>query len=251
MTAGSQVAHDRSVRQDFRLAVATVNELMFAAAAAEGRRGQQQGQQGRFVPPPAAPAVVAGNRVRDLPLNGRDVFDRFEVLQAPKDAQKNVQVQQLPGQGGGVGFGIGQGRAVARDEAFMRADIMRANVVTVREYAHTLRPNWTEGSRVDFAETVYWNAGVKTDASTGIASVSFNLSDSVTSFRVLADGFTQDGALGSGVSHVESVQPFSIEPKMPLQVTSGDAIQLPIGIVNGMSRELRGVEVTAGGASGL
>jgi len=104
---------------------------------------------------------------------------------------------------------------------------------------------------VDFAETVYWNAGVKTDASTGLATLSFNLSDSVTSFRVLADGFTQDGTLGSSVSHVESVQPFSIEPKVPLQVTSGDVIQLPIGIVNGMSRELRGAEVTAGGTSGL
>ena len=56
---------------------------------------------------------------------------------------------------------------------------------------------------MDFAETVYWNAGVKTDASTGLATLSFNLSDSVTSFRVLADGFTQDGTLGSGVSDVE------------------------------------------------
>ena len=73
----------------------------------------------------------------------------------------------------------------------------------------------------------------------------------MTSFRVLADGFTQDGTLGSSVSDVESVQPFSIEPKMPLQVTSGDVIQLPVSIVNGMSRELRGAEVTANGADGL
>ena len=73
----------------------------------------------------------------------------------------------------------------------------------------------------------------------------------MTSFRVLADGFTQSGTLGSSVSHVESVQPFSIEPKMPLQVTSGDVIQLPISIVNGMSRELRGAEVTANGADGI
>src|SRR5947207_14972114 len=125
------------------------------------------------------------------------------------------------------------------------------NVVTVREYAHTLRPNWTEGSRLDFAETVYWNAGVKTDASTGVATASFNLSDSVTSFRVLADGFTSSGALGSSVSHVESVQPFSIEPKLPLQVTSGDVIQLPVSIMNGMSRELRDADVIANGAAGL
>ena len=123
-------------------------------------------------------------------------------------------------------------------------------MVTVREYAHTLRPNWTEGSRSDFSETVYWNAGVKTDAS-GTATVGFNLSDSVTSFRVLADAFSQDGALGSGLSEIESVQPLSIEPKIPLQVTSGDVIQLPVGIINGMSRELRGAEVNGKGPAGI
>jgi uncharacterized protein YfaS (alpha-2-macroglobulin family) len=126
-----------------------------------------------------------------------------------------------------------------------------AAILTVREYAHTLRPNWTEGSRSDFTETVYWHAGVKTDASTGVATVSFNLSDSVTSFRVLADAFTQDGSLGSSVSHVESVQPFFIEPKMPLQVTSGDVIHLPIAMINGMSRELRGTEITGQAPAGM
>ncbi len=53
------------------------------------------------------------------------------------------------------------GPSAARDQAFAA----RKHRITVREYAHTLRPNWTEGSRADFAETVYWNAGVKTDAS--------------------------------------------------------------------------------------
>jgi len=165
--------------------------------------------------------------MRALPLNDKDVFDRFEVLQAPKDAEKNVQVQKRLGDGGGADR---QAKAVALDEAFRRA-----NIVTVREYAHTLRPNWTEGSRVDFAETVYWNAGVKTDTA-GLATVSFNLSDSVTSFRVLADGFGREGTLGSSVSEISSVQPFSIEPKIPLQVTSGDVIQLPIGMINGTTR---------------
>src|SRR5262249_12439439 len=122
------------------------------------------------------------------------------------------------------------GRAkLARDEAV-------ANLSTVREYAHTRRPNWTEGSRVDFAETVYWNAGIKTNGFTGLANVSFNLSDSVTSFRVLADAFAQDGTLGAGVSEIQSVKPFSIEPKIPLQVTSGDVIELPIGLINGIGR---------------
>jgi A-macroglobulin TED domain/Carboxypeptidase regulatory-like domain/MG2 domain/Alpha-2-macroglobulin family len=136
-----------------------------------------------------------------------------------------------------------------------RADFARkqvaANVSIIREYAHALRPEWTEGSRADFAETVYWNAGVKTDASTGAATITFHLSDSVTSFRVLADGFTADGTLGSGTGDIASVQPFSIEPKMPLQVTSGDVIQLPIGLVNGTSRELRALQLTANAIPGL
>jgi uncharacterized protein YfaS (alpha-2-macroglobulin family) len=93
--------------------------------------------------------------------------------------------------------------------------------VNIREYAHTRRPDYVDGSRVDFAETVYWNAGIKTNAASGTATVSFNLSDSVTSFIVLADAFANDGAPGSGTSHVESVKPFAIEPKSPLQVTSG------------------------------
>jgi uncharacterized protein YfaS (alpha-2-macroglobulin family) len=135
-----------------------------------------------------------------------------------------------------------------------RMEIVRQEVavtVTVREYAHTLRPNWTADSRSDFAETVYWNAGIKTDASTGIANVSFNLSDSVTAFRVLADGFTADGSLGSSTSNVEAVRPFYIEPKLPLQVTSGDTIQLPISIVNGTNRDLRSTQITASAVAGI
>jgi uncharacterized protein YfaS (alpha-2-macroglobulin family) len=147
-----------------------------------------------------------------------------------------------------VGVGMGLAPAAGKLAPGLRA--LPNQISTVREYAHTLRPDWTEGSRIDFSETVYWNAGVRTDAS-GLATVSFSLSDSVTSFRVLADAFNQDGALGSGMSEIESVQPFSIEPKVPLQVTSGDVIQLPIGIINGMSRELRGAAFSARGPAGI
>src|SRR3989475_1435935 len=237
---GLKVTANNNLRQDLRLAVATVNKMM-------------------------AEVAVWAQRAVDLPLNGRNMFDLVDVLPearkdgirkaagmvdeirpilGPVDADRQQGQQGQAGRIGGGGGGLGRPGIFARNEAL-------ADIVTVREYAHTPRPNWTEGSRVDFAGTGYWNAGVKTDASTGIATLSFNLSDSVTSFRVLADGFTQDGTLGSSVSHVESVQPFSIEPKIPLQVTSGDVIQLPIGIVNGMSRDLRGAEVTAGGTSGL
>jgi uncharacterized protein YfaS (alpha-2-macroglobulin family) len=191
---------------------------------------------------PAIPPAIRNDGILNAVAIKPDMVDDIRLAVRPVDAERQ-QGQAGPGVGGGFGRGVGLAD-FARKEAV-------ANIFTVREYAHTLRPNWTAGSRADFAETVYWNAGVKTNASTGVATLSFNLSDSVTSFRVLADGFTQDGTLGSSVSDFESVQPFSIEPKMPLQVTSGDVIQLPVSIVNGMSQELRGAEVTANGPAGI
>ncbi|PYS44655.1 MAG: A-macroglobulin complement component, partial [Acidobacteria bacterium] len=233
---GLQVPYNSNVRKDLRLAVATVNDMVEVAAFANARIAVNRAMVGGVLPA-AMPAGVQRDGILDDAAFHANMVDEKRPAARPVDGERQ-QAQA----GGGAGDFLRAG--FARKEAV-------ANALTVREYAHTLRPNWTEGSRVDFAETVYWNAGVKTDASTGAASVSFNLSDSVTSFGVLADGFTPDGTIGSSVSQVESVQPFSIEPKLPLQVTSGDVIQLPIGLVNGMSRELRGAEVTASGVRGL
>ncbi len=117
--------------------------------------------------------------------------------------------------------------------------------VPVRVYAHEARPNRQPGERVDFIETLYWNAGIRTDDKTGKATVSFAINDAVTTFRVFADGFDGAGALGEATATVESVQPFYIEPKLPLEVTTGDQIQLPVGVVNGMSHPLGSVLLSA------
>ncbi|MEX0718877.1 MAG: MG2 domain-containing protein [Planctomycetaceae bacterium] len=101
----------------------------------------------------------------------------------------------------------------------------------VREYAHAVRADRAAGERSDVTETVYWNAGVKTDAR-GEATLEFALSDSVTSFRVAADAFDSRGALGAGTATVESIAPFYVEPKLPLEVTAGDVVRVPVGIVN-------------------
>ena len=87
------------------------------------------------------------------------------------------------------------------------------------------------------------NAGILTDEKTGKAEVSFQLSDSVTSFKVAADAFTAQGALGEASSTVESLEPFSIEPKMPLEVSAGDQIQLPIGVINNHCADMTGVTI--------
>lgn len=126
-------------------------------------------------------------------------------------------------------------------------------MVVVREYAHQLRPNRQPNQRQDFTETLYWNAGIKTDAKTGEASVSFALSDAVTSFRVMADAFDQSGTLGEATTKVESVEPFYTEPKLPIEVTSGDVIQLPVGVVNSTTNPLSNgtLSLTAEGLANL
>jgi uncharacterized protein YfaS (alpha-2-macroglobulin family) len=115
-----------------------------------------------------------------------------------------------------------------------------APVVIVREFANPVRVGRSSPDRVDFTETLYWNAGVKTDEQTGEATVSFGLNDSVTSFKVFADAYTADGAVGTGNASLQSVQPFYVEAKVPLEVTSGDHILLPLSMVNGTDGDLTG-----------
>lgn len=135
----------------------------------------------------------------------------------------------------------GLGRA--KREAALGFFGMPMNMVLVREYAHQQKPNRQPGAREDFTETVYWNSGVKTDSITGEASVSFDLNDSVSTFRVFADGFDNGGAIGGTNIGIKSVQPFYAEAKMPLEVTSGDEILLPISLVNSSGNALSDSDV--------
>lgn len=102
----------------------------------------------------------------------------------------------------------------------------------IREYAHVAREKKDPTERTDFTETLYWNPSILTDAKTGEAKIEFALNDSITSFRVAVDGFTQKGALGAGHGEISSLRPFYAEAKLPLEVTSGDLPQIPINLVN-------------------
>jgi hypothetical protein len=131
-----------------------------------------------------------------------------------------------------------------------RQAAIRNDFVAVRVYAHDVRPNRQAGERSDFAETLYWSAGIKTDA-TGTANVEFALSDSVTSFRVAADALSDTGGLGAGTATIESVEPFYVEPKLPLHVTVGDRINLPLGIVNATSLAMNDVSLVIDAPNGI
>lgn len=115
-------------------------------------------------------------------------------------------------------------------ENFKRA--APVNTHYVREFAFKANANRELNERTDFTETLYWNSGVKTGARDGRATVEFSLSDSVTTFRVMADGYGRNGALGIGDTAIASVEPFYITTKMPLNAVANDVIELPVTLVN-------------------
>ena len=135
-------------------------------------------------------------------------------------------------------------QVMAGDRLFAKEEMERPRIpfafVTIREFAHQVRPNRQPNDRLDFAETLYWAASIRTDAN-GEATVKFGMSDSVTSFRAAAGGYTSTGVLGASEVKLDSVKAFYLEPKLPLEVTEGDVIRLPIAFVNGTREPLSGV----------
>ncbi len=118
----------------------------------------------------------------------------------------------------------------------------------IRQYAHVHSAPDT-GLREDFAETLYWQPLIITD-SDGRASMRFDLSDAVTTFRVGIDAHSESGRIGSFSGKITSRLPFQLEPKLPLEVTAGDRIDLPIGIINS-TKENVGVELAVDTDSSL
>ncbi len=84
--------------------------------------------------------------------------------------------------------------------------------------------------RSDFRQTVDWAAAVQTGAD-GTAKVSFTLSDAVTSFRAVAEGFG-GGLAGRGEAVLGSRLPVSLDARLPLEVSAGDEIRLPVTVAN-------------------
>jgi hypothetical protein len=101
--------------------------------------------------------------------------------------------------------------------------------MTVREYKHT-RAAGPDEERYDFAETLYWQPVLVLPG--GRAEVSFDMCDSLGTFEVTAFAHTLDGRLGSASQILTSRLPFTVQPRIPLEVTASDKIDIPLAIAN-------------------
>jgi hypothetical protein len=111
----------------------------------------------------------------------------------------------------------------------------------VREYAHR-HENSADKVRRDFTETVYWHPALVLVNGQGEAS--FDLPDSTTTFEVQASAHTLDGRLAAARAEVVSRLPFSLEPKIPMEVTSSDKVIIPVAVANDTSQR-RSIDIHA------
>lgn len=111
----------------------------------------------------------------------------------------------------------------------------------VREYAHQ-RDASLGDVRADFTETVYWHP-VLVLPETGKTTIEFQLSDDIARYQVLVAGHTTDGRIGAVTTTIEARKPFSVDPKLPLEISHTDKVDVPIRVTND-SEEPRNVTFT-------
>lgn len=82
-----------------------------------------------------------------------------------------------------------------------------------------------------FPETLYWNPEVITDE-TGRARLEIPMADSITTWRLTALASSQDGRLGFTTQGVRVFQDFFVDVDLPVALTQGDEISIPVGVFN-------------------
>jgi uncharacterized membrane protein YgcG len=222
----------------------------FLAKAKKGAKGL------RNVPPGNDPATV--KKADDLGMaklreEMRTPLD-FDVAQnkqvwgkLAKPSEADEKVADAPratgafgakGGGGGKGGGFGGagggfgGGGFAADHVTLGRLIVERNSVPfpLRQYAH-VHPTNVDNMRRDFAETVYWHPALVLPGDKPL-DVSFDLSDAVTQFEVKVWGHTLDGRLGALTKDIASRLPFSLDAKLPIEISNTDKITIPVAVAN-------------------
>ncbi len=144
---------------------------------------------------------VAVRRINELPVNGRDDLRLVAPMAkaargaAPADEDRAFRMEDAKNKKDDGGGGAGP---------------------RVRSF---------------FPETLYTNPALITDGE-GRASVNVPLADSITTWRVTSLASTARGALGSSTAPLRVFQDFFIDLDLPVSVTEGDEVSVPVAVYN-------------------
>lgn len=192
-------------------------------------------------PPPEEPVAANAEPMPAADPEPEPVMDRRDNKQDAKVARRQERRARGP-RDGFFGGGRGMAGEVAEAEEELDGDwggVEQKELVAYAPVRVFPAPDYSglhDGPRTDFRETIHWAPQVRTDRS-GEATVTFFLSDAVTSFRAIAEG-VGGGAAGHGEEILTSKLPFSMHVKLPLAVSQGDRLELPLTLTNEQSTEL-------------
>ena len=85
--------------------------------------------------------------------------------------------------------------------------------------------------RGNFKTTAYWNPSIITDEK-GDASVTFNLPDNLTTFRVMAVALTEDSLFGNSETSFRVAKPLLLQASLPRFARIGDVFQAGVVVHN-------------------
>jgi hypothetical protein len=270
-----QAAHDEMMRDK----AADRRNAAEDMAAAEGAFRGQGGPPGAGLPAPAAPPMAPGAFPNKPGDKAPDMFPkgdekRMDGMDRAKGKREIIAMPEAKKAAlGGNQFGPIQGQNAGRFDPRrpVRPDApfpggrpggpggfpgqppqpgWQPNLppTVVREYAHQRTVGMTPEMRSDFTETLYWHPVLVLPG--GETKVSFDLCDSTTTYQVTAYAHTLDGRLGAATYDLDARLPFTLQPKLPIEVTASDKIDVPLSLTNNTG-EKRKVSVNLKAHDGL
>jgi uncharacterized protein YfaS (alpha-2-macroglobulin family) len=192
----------------------------------------------------ASGVFTVGVRDRAVVAATLSVGQASEVVEVTGDTVTVATVAAMPavgfaaGQGGGVGGGIftvggalqnraNNGREFDRLEQFAALQKAQNSAVLAKDK----KDSPAARVRSYFPEALYINPEIVTDKD-GRASVVIPMADSITSWRMAMIASTQQGALGTSTSSLKVFQDFFVDLDIPVTITEGDRISIPVAIYN-------------------
>ncbi len=133
---------------------------------------------------------------------------------------------------GGIGGPMNFAAAKARAQ-FVEMDSMELETRAVRD----LKKDGSSAGGGDahvrsyFPEALYINPEIVTDGK-GDASVEIPIADSITTWRMAMLASTEAGALGTGTASLKVFQDFFVDLDLPVTLTQGDRVSLPVAAYN-------------------
>lgn len=198
-----------------------------------GRKGWVRFQEGNRLEGADGVEEIAPGRAR--------VWDPGMPQFAAVEKRENLMKNDQPAMGPNLKL---QGVAVDRwAGAGMKKELRAPPAVAYYRAREFAAPDYasaqTPSERTDFRSTLYWKGDLAVGR-TGSASVEFYNGDAVSSFRATAEGFSNEGGVGSGEALYYTQLPFSLSVKVPPVFVTGDQPTLALTLKNTTDKELTG-----------